>query len=113
MPLLMPLLLFTVYLGLGVLAVGAGLLCAACGGTVGGRSNCVLYAVSRFYYEGGWVLVRKSTHGFWPHFLYTPDGVTISEFRPVPRLTARRHRFPPLIFEGTVHVSTWPPTTGT
>lgn len=108
---MLPVLLLAAYLAMGFVVVFAGLLLAACGGTIQNRSNCLLYAFSRYYYEGGWIVIEPSRFGYWPHFKFTLDGVTLYEYRGVPRLR-HRHRLPPIIYEGEVHVTKWPPKAG-
>lgn len=62
------------------------------------RSNCLIYAFRKFFKEGGYVLLRKSHYGWWPHFLHMNVGGLITHFSP----EAPRKRFlPPLIFKGT------------
>ncbi len=66
--------------------------------------NCLWYAFSRWMTKGGYLIVRKSRYGWWPHFLWSPDLKTFEQFRP------RIHRnglwIAPPIFRGSVVVMT-------
>jgi len=35
------------------------------------RSNCLIFALRRFYAEGGYIIVRRSHFGWWWHFSWT------------------------------------------
>lgn len=66
------------------------------------RSNCLLYALRQWRARGGYLIVRRSRWGWWPHFLWAPDlgDLPVEHFAPVTPRTDLR--FPPLIFNGTV-----------
>lgn len=66
-------------------------------------SNCLFYAFNRWRKEGGFVVVRKSHHGWWPHFLWTGDHVTFWEFSPMSHC---RPIIPPLLFRGYIRSRT-------
>jgi hypothetical protein len=65
------------------------------------RSNCLLYAVRQWITHGGYLLLRKSRYGWWPHALWSRDLTVLSEFVP---LAPRRRWLPPLWFKGMVRV---------
>ena len=53
-----------------------------------GYSNCFLYAVSQWLKSGGYIVIRKSRWGWWPHFLHaqldtTSNKLEIDHFVPV------------------------------
>ena len=64
------------------------------------RSNCFVYAIRQFVTPGGYLVVRRSQFGPWPHVLWSPDLRTFSEF--VPPRYRPPYWFPPLWFRGTV-----------
>ena len=65
-------------------------------------SNCWLFALHRWVTRGGYVVVRRSHWGWWPHALWSADLVTFEDYAPV----AGRHRYlPPLLFRGAVRTS--------
>ena len=68
------------------------------------RSNCAVYAVTKFLREGGYIVVGRSDHGWWPHVRHTFDFVTFSYFAMRPKDLARwkrgRHWCPPRWFKG-------------
>lgn len=35
-------------------------------------SNCLVFALGAWFSRGGYLLVRRSRHGWWPHFLWLP-----------------------------------------
>lgn len=63
-------------------------------------SNCVLFALGQWWAYGGYLVVRKSYFGWWPHFLWSQDLVTFEEYTPYD--TRRRKWLPPLLFKGYV-----------
>lgn len=65
------------------------------------RSNCVFFATSRWFARGGYLIVRKSRHGPFPHFLWAHsiESVPVEQFVPV---RPRPHLVPPLLFLGRV-----------
>jgi len=50
------------------------------------RSNCLIFAVRRWMREGGYFIVRKSRHGWWPHFMWARSlkGLAIEQWIPCP-----------------------------
>lgn len=49
------------------------------------RSNCLIFALSRWCGSGGYLIVRKSRFGWWPHFLWSPslDAAQVESFVPI------------------------------
>jgi len=64
-------------------------------------SNCYLFALLRWWRCGGYVVLRQSHWGWWPHALWSADLITFEDYTPI---APRRRRFPPLLFRGTVRV---------
>ncbi len=62
--------------------------------------NCCLYALRLWLTEGGYLVVRKSKVGRWPHFIWSRDLKTFWQFRP-PK-PKRGLLFPPPIYRGVV-----------
>lgn len=64
------------------------------------RSNCLLFAVRLFLRRGcrGYLLMRKSKFGNFPHFLYAERGHIVS-FVP---LNPEHKTLPPPLFRGQV-----------
>jgi hypothetical protein len=64
-------------------------------------SNCLFFVITKLWREGGYLVARKSHHGWWPHFYWSSDLVTFLEFIP-----DAKHKsglfFPPPIFHGHV-----------
>jgi hypothetical protein len=63
-------------------------------------SNCLFYAVARWWREGGWLATRRSVFGWWLHVIWlSPDLTHAAEFTTF-------HKFPrwcpPLVFRGYV-----------
>jgi hypothetical protein len=62
-------------------------------------SNCLFWAVRQWAREGGYLLIRKSHYGPFPHFLWSADLKQFSSFVP---LDPRHKLIPPPIFRGEV-----------
>jgi hypothetical protein len=47
------------------------------------RSNCLVFSVQRLC-DDGYIIIRKSRVGWWPHFMYAKsvDGIRIENFVP-------------------------------
>lgn len=47
------------------------------------RSNCLIFSIQRLC-DDGYLIVRKSRHGWWPHFMYAKDvdGIVVQNFVP-------------------------------
>jgi hypothetical protein len=67
------------------------------------KTNCILFALGRWFARGGYLIFRKSHFGWWPHAIWTPDLKTFEEFVPLDRTP--HTILPPLIFEGQVRTS--------
>ncbi len=63
-------------------------------------SNCWLFALWRFFINGGFLIVSKSEWGWWAHFMWSPDMRTVQQFEPT--LKKRKRLFPPFIYQGYV-----------
>jgi hypothetical protein len=68
-----------------------------------GKSNCLIFAFQHWFKFGGYVCIRKSNYGWWPHFLWTQDLKVFEEFHPVRK--KQKGWLPPFIFCGYVRVS--------
>jgi hypothetical protein len=66
------------------------------------KSNCLIFALKHWWEKGGYLIIRKSHYGWWPHFLWSADLKTFEQFTPLRK--AQRHLFPPLIFVGYVEI---------
>jgi hypothetical protein len=63
------------------------------------RTNCLFFAIHCLWSCGGYLIVRKSHFGWWPHFLWSPDLVEFWEYVPLVRPDVL---FPPPFFSGYV-----------
>ena len=36
-------------------------------------SNCLIFAFIKWYRHGGYVVIRRAHHGWWPHFIWCRD----------------------------------------
>jgi hypothetical protein len=67
-------------------------------------NNCLIFAVAQWWRRGGFVLMRKSPRGWWPHFLWSRDLKTFEEY------IALRPRYgmplPPPLYHGHVRTTT-------
>lgn len=36
-------------------------------------SNCLIFALGKFFKEGRYLVIRKSRYGWWPHFIWCKD----------------------------------------
>jgi hypothetical protein len=64
------------------------------------KSNCIVFAFDCWFKRGGFLVVRKSNYGWWPHFIWTEDLKTYREF--VPTQHTPDLSIPPLWFRGSV-----------
>lgn len=62
-------------------------------------SNCLFWVIGQWWREGGFVVICRSSYGWWPHFLWTIDLIDFYEFNPPKK---RRLYSPPILFYGTV-----------
>ena len=62
-------------------------------------SNCLVFALARWVSRGGYLVVRKSRWGPFPHFLWSPDLKRVEQYVPA---EPKKRVIPPLIFKGYV-----------
>jgi hypothetical protein len=63
-------------------------------------NNCLVYALRKWFRHGGYLIIRKSRWGWFPHFLWSPAAPPEAEqYIPV---NPKRRLLPPLIFRGHV-----------
>jgi hypothetical protein len=63
-------------------------------------SNCIIFALLRWFRRGGYLIVRKSRHGWWPHALWSSDLCTFEEYQP--RVPNHHLLIPPPLYDGIV-----------
>lgn len=64
-------------------------------------SNCAAWAVWAYFRRGGFLILKKSEWGWWPHFMWSPDMHTCQQFEPDHK--RRRGRlWPPFFYRGYV-----------
>jgi hypothetical protein len=63
-------------------------------------SNCLIWALRKEATCGGFIKSRKSEHGWWRHWIWSPDGKEWWGFSPVKPLDWLP--VPPPIFRGKV-----------
>lgn len=66
-------------------------------------SNCLLYALGRWWREGGYLIVRRSRFWHHPlgfHLLWSPDLLRFYDYAPTPAIE-RPWWWKPLWFRGT------------
>jgi hypothetical protein len=61
------------------------------------HSNCLIWAACRWWRRGGYVVVRRSRLGPFPHFLWSRDLRRFWAFQP---FNPRPCILPPLLFRG-------------
>ena len=64
------------------------------------RSNCLIFALAHWFRDGGYLIVRRSHWGWFPHFLWSQDLKVFEEFTPLRH--AKYRLCPPLLFTGYV-----------
>lgn len=49
------------------------------------RSNCLIFALVKWRKYGGYLVIRKSRYGWWPHFIWCRDlkNADIEHLQPV------------------------------
>ena len=66
-------------------------------------SNCLFFALNKWLKHGGYLVIRKSRYGFWPHFIWCKDlkNAEIEHYVPtVSRLKLEQlHKF---VFKGMI-----------
>ena len=66
-------------------------------------TNCFIYAFSRWMFRGGYLILRRSRSGPFPHFMWTasiPEDLPVEQYLPKKR---RDKKIPPVIFDGEEH----------
>lgn len=61
--------------------------------------NCWVWALWQWFKYGGSIIVRKSKYGPFPHFMWSPDMMTIYDYNPI---QPRNRIMPPTVFKGEV-----------
>lgn len=48
-------------------------------------SNCLIYVIKKYLKEGGYIAIRKSRYGWWPHFIHCSDlmNAKITHYVPI------------------------------
>lgn len=66
--------------------------------------NCLLFVFIRWWKHSGYVVIRKSHYGFWPHFLWSKDLKEFEEYTP----SKPNHHLiiPPPFYKGEVKITT-------
>lgn len=66
------------------------------------KSNCLVFALGRLWRRGGYLIMRRSRWGWFPHFLWAEslDPLVIEHFVPVDG--GRPRLLPPLLFVGQI-----------
>jgi hypothetical protein len=67
---------------------------------IGRINNGLSYFICRWFREGGYIVMRKSHYGWWPHFLWTRDFISFFEF--TPGVHNGNAPLPPPLFPGYV-----------
>lgn len=54
-------------------------------------NNCFVFALSRWFSRGGYLIVRKSRVGWFPHFIWakTLDGIVVEHWQPLEKDVAK------------------------
>lgn len=62
-------------------------------------SNCIIFALTKWFREGGYIIVRKSRYGWWPHMFWCADleNIKLIDYSPP---TKRAGLLPPPLFRG-------------
>jgi len=69
------------------------------------KSNCLIFAVNKWFKHGGYLVMRRSKHGFFPHFLWCSDlkNAEIEHFVPInPKHSFVKILFHKILFEGMI-----------
>lgn len=65
----------------------------------GRMNNCLFFALSRWFKRGGYLVIRRSRMGLFPHFLWAKSLGEIEHFVPNDK---RYKAIPPPLFTGTI-----------
>lgn len=66
------------------------------------KSNCLVFALQKWRQEGGYLIIRKSKVGWWPHFLWAKSLEGAKAFHFVPEKYETDLKSPPMLFKGYV-----------
>lgn len=66
-------------------------------------SNCLFFVLAKLWRRGGYLIIRKSHFGWWPHFIWSPDLVEFQEFTPPVHYPVI---LPPILFKGVTLITT-------
>jgi hypothetical protein len=61
-------------------------------------TNCLFFALKKWFSCGGYLVIRKSKVGWWPHFLWSKDLKTFYHYLPVSY--KENKPIPPCVFKG-------------
>jgi hypothetical protein len=67
-------------------------------------SNCLIFALRRVWRSGGYLILRRSSYGWWPHVIWSPDLVRFEEFTTADKFS---RWCPPILFPG--FIQSWVP----
>lgn len=71
-------------------------------------SNCLFFALGRWWRRGGYLVIRKSRWGWWPHFIHCSDLRDARIEHNTPASGRWRWWIPPLVFRGRVRTEDRP-----
>lgn len=63
-------------------------------------NNCLFWALKKWFKDGGYIVIRRSKYGWFPHFLWMCKDTIILESY-VPK-NPKKRTFPPILFRGHV-----------
>lgn len=61
--------------------------------------NCLCWALAKWRKHGGYLVIRRSRYGWFPHFLHMDREGNIESFVPD---DPKRKKLPPPVFKGSV-----------
>lgn len=64
-------------------------------------SNCLIFALKKFFIEGGYLIIRKSHWGPFPHFLWAKslEGIEVEHYAPI---NPKERKVPSFLFKGEI-----------
>lgn len=65
-------------------------------------SNCLIFAFRMWARHGGYVIVRKSNYGWWPHFMWVKSLGELEVTNFVPENPKTGLLLPPPLFKGKI-----------
>lgn len=69
------------------------------------KTNCLIFALKKWFKHGGYLIIRKSNHGYFPHFLWSKDlkNAHVEHYVPIdPKRTLLRVLLHKILFEGYI-----------